>query len=105
MSGNSPFGSGVVTVTLVGTAPGLSWDGHDVTIPNTMKLNSGLTFNGTFNLTGPLSILNSAVGGSRIFSNVGNGTLTLGATPGSSTITLGGQMELASRLSFRPHSM
>jgi hypothetical protein len=94
LGSNSPFGTGTVSVNLVGgmTAPRFHALTSPRDIPNAMNLNSGLTFGAGPNLsfTGPLTIINSLAGGTRTFSNLsGFSTATFGASPGSSTITLG----------------
>jgi hypothetical protein len=93
---NSPFGTGTVTVTLVsgGSAPQFSATGADHTVGNAMNLNSGLTFVGSNSLAlnGPLTIINAAAGGTRSLNNnivTAGKNVTLGASPGSSTMTLG----------------
>ncbi|HEX4413735.1 MAG TPA: hypothetical protein VH107_08905 [Lacipirellulaceae bacterium] len=92
---NSPFGTGQVTLTLLSLAPQFSSIGGDHTIPNAIKLNSGMTYIGTnsLSLSGPLVIFNPAAGGGRTLTNqitAAGKSLTLGATPNSSTVTLGG---------------
>ena len=94
-----PFGSGPVTVNLVAgsLAPQFVAVGAIRTIGNPFYLNSGMTFyadsikgGGAFVFTGPITIINSASGGTRTLTDASPfGGLTLGAAPGSSTITLG----------------
>lgn len=92
---NSPFGTGPVSVTLVtSTAPQFSALGGTRTISNIFNLSSGMTFTGSnsFVFTGPFTIINPSAGGTRSFNNsiaAAGKTVTLGASPGSSTITLG----------------
>lgn len=92
---NSPFGTGQVTVNLfAANAPQFTALGGPRAIANSINLNSGMTFIGsnTMALNGPLFIVNSLAGGMRFFNNsitgAGN-TLMLGASPDSSTLTLG----------------
>lgn len=104
---NSPFGSGQVTLTLVTIAPQFSSVGGDHTIPNALKLNSGMTYIGTnsLSLTGPIVIFNPAAGGGRTLTNsitTAGKSVTMGATPNSSTITLGGADGLGKILVLAP---
>jgi fibronectin-binding autotransporter adhesin len=96
LGSNSPFGTGAVNLTQIpGNFPArLSAVGGDRTISNAFSLNSDLSFAGTnrFFIDGPLTIINPDVGGSRWLSNSilsGGKAVTFGASPGSSTITLG----------------
>jgi fibronectin-binding autotransporter adhesin len=94
LGSDSPFGTGPVTLTLVITAPQFSALTGTRTIGNAFKMNSGMTFTGanSFAFTGPLTIINSAAGGSRTLTNsitAAGKTATLGASAGSSTITIG----------------
>ncbi len=93
---DSPFGTSLVTLNLVtgASAPQFSALGGTHTIGNAFNLNAGMTYTGTNSLafTGPISIINSASGGTRSLTNsitTAGKSVTLGATPGSSTITLG----------------
>ena len=95
LGSNSPFGAGPVGVTLVGsTAPQFSALAGTRTISNAINLSSGMTFTGSnsFVFTGPITIINPVVNGTRSFTNsitAAGKTVTLGASPNSSTITLG----------------
>ncbi len=92
---DSPFGTGPVNITLVGTlAQQFSATGGTRTIGNAISLSSGMTFTGSnsFAFTGPITIINPIAAGSRSFINSITGAgkkVTLGASPNSSTITLG----------------
>jgi autotransporter-associated beta strand protein len=90
---DTAFGTGKVTNILVpGTSsPQFQAINGTRTLANAFDLNGGLTFTGTlgFNFNGPLNIINAASGGSRTLNASTALTLTLGASPGSSTITLG----------------
>jgi fibronectin-binding autotransporter adhesin len=96
---NSPFGTGPVSVTLVGSlAPQFSAIGGTRTIGNAFNVLSGLNFTGSnsFVLGGPFTIINPIANGTRTITNsitAAGKTVTLGATPGSSTITLGNPVD------------
>lgn len=95
LGSDSPFGTGAVSIILAGNlAPQFSALAGTRTIGNALKLSSGMTFTGgnSFALTGPVTIINPVAGGSRSFNNsitAAGKTVMLGASPGSSTITLG----------------
>jgi fibronectin-binding autotransporter adhesin len=92
---NSPFGTGTVSVTLVGSlAPQFSAVGATRTIGNAFNVLSGLNFTGSnsFVFNGPFTIINPIAAGTRSFNNsitTAGKTVTLGVSPGASTITLG----------------
>ncbi len=92
---DAPFGTGVVTITLTGgIAPQFSALTGTHTIGNALNLNSGMTLIGSNSLafTGPITIINSAGGGTRSLTNsitTAGKSVTLGANPGASTIALG----------------
>jgi fibronectin-binding autotransporter adhesin len=94
---NSAFGIGKVTNVLMPatSSPIMQALGGDRTLANTFDLNGGLTFQGTNSLafTGPLTIIQSQVGGSRTLQNgitASGKSVTYGASAASpSTITLG----------------
>jgi hypothetical protein len=85
-----PFGSGKITNILQGNSAEFRAVGATRTITNAIDLDGGMNFAGTnsFVLNGPVFIKS---GVSRTLSNkiASGGTLTLGASPGSSTIYLG----------------
>jgi hypothetical protein len=87
---DTPFGSGKITNILQGNSVELRAVGGTRTITNAIDLDGGINFAGTnsFVLNGPVFIKSNA---SRTLSNKisSGGTLTLGASPGSSTIYLG----------------
>jgi fibronectin-binding autotransporter adhesin len=94
LGSDSPFGTGTVNINLATAPPQFSALTGTRTIGNAFKLNSGMTFTGTnsFAFTGPFTVINSVAGGSRPFTNSitsAGKTITLGASPNSSTITLG----------------
>src|SRR6478672_13280954 len=95
LGSDSPFGTGPVSIILVGNlAPQFSALTGTRTIGNALNLSSGITFTGSnsFAFTGPITIINPIANGSRSFNNsitTAGKTITLGASPGSSTITLG----------------
>jgi fibronectin-binding autotransporter adhesin len=95
LGSNSPFGTGPVSITLVGaTAPRFNALTSTRTISNSINLSSGMTFVGSNSiaLTGPITIINPIASGTRSFINsitTAGKTVTLGASPSSSTITLG----------------
>jgi hypothetical protein len=85
-----PFGSGKITNILQGNSAEFRAVGATRTIANAIDLDGGMNFAGTnsFVLNGPIFIKS---GVSRTLSNkiASGGTLTLGASPGSSVIYLG----------------
>jgi autotransporter-associated beta strand protein len=95
------FGTGKVTNVLVpgASSPQLQALNGTRTLANAFDLNGGFTFtqptSGTtfgFALNGPINIINASTGGTRTLNNQITATgvgVTFGATPGSSTITLG----------------
>jgi hypothetical protein len=90
------FGTGTVTLNLVTGALAPQFNVLDGihALANPFNLNSGITFSGSNSLafTGPLTIINSAAGGTRSFNNsiITAGTSVMfGETIGQSTITLG----------------
>ncbi|HEY1375944.1 MAG TPA: autotransporter-associated beta strand repeat-containing protein, partial [Gemmataceae bacterium] len=94
LGSDTAFGTGKVTNIL---APGSASPQIQATAPRTLAnafdLNGGLTFTGSNNITftGPVTIIQPQAGGTRTL-NDGTGTtatVTFGATPNSSTITLG----------------
>jgi fibronectin-binding autotransporter adhesin len=92
---NSAFGTGKVTNIIVpGTgSPGFAASGGDRVLANAFDLNGGLNFTGTNSLqfNGAITIINAAAT-SRTLQNqitTAGKSVTLGASPGSSTITLG----------------
>jgi autotransporter-associated beta strand protein len=93
---DSAFGTGKVTNILVpgSSSPQIQAMGGTRTLANAFDLNGGLTFTGTnsFVFSGPINIINAATGGTRTLNNTittASTSVTFGATPGSSTITLG----------------
>jgi hypothetical protein len=98
LGSNTPFGTGTVTINLVsgGVAPQINGENGTRTLTNPMKLNSGMTLIGdnSLNFNGPITIINSAIGGTRTINNnitsiAAGGGVSFGLSPGSSTITLG----------------
>src|SRR5262249_6624684 len=95
LGSNSPFGTGPVSLNLTSgfNAPLFAATGGTRTVGNTLNLNSGITFSGSASLAfnGSETIIN-APGGQRFLNNnltaVGK-TITFGASPSSSTVTLG----------------
>jgi fibronectin-binding autotransporter adhesin len=93
---NTAFGNGKVTTILVpGTgSPNFAASGGDRTLGNTFDINGGLNFTGSagsLQFNGPITVI-SATGTSRTFQNqitTAGKSVTFGASPGSSTITLG----------------
>jgi autotransporter-associated beta strand protein len=90
---DSPFGTSKVFVNLVtgATSAQLQALNSTRTISNAMDLNGGLNFIGfnSFNLNGPLNIIN-ATAGSRTLNALATGiVVSLGSTGSASTITLG----------------
>jgi fibronectin-binding autotransporter adhesin len=92
---NSPFGTGPVSVSLVGSlAPQFSALTATRTVGNAFNVLSGLNFTGSnsFVFTGPFTIINPIAAGTRTLTNsitTAGKSVTFGASPGSSTITLG----------------
>jgi autotransporter-associated beta strand protein len=96
---DTAFGTGKVTNIAVPTAASLqqiqALGTGTRTLANAFDMNGNLTFTGTTNsiaLNGPINIINPAAAGTRTLSNsmtTAGLSLTFGATPGSSTITLG----------------
>ncbi len=93
---DTAFGTGKVTnILLPGTSsPIMQALGGDRTLANAFDLNGGLTFQGSnsFTFTGPFNIIQPQDGGSRTLQNAvtaSGKSVTYGASPGSSTITLG----------------
>jgi hypothetical protein len=85
-----PFGTGKITSIFQGNSVEFRAVDSKRTLPNAIDLDGGINFAGTnsFVLNGPIYIRS---GVSRTLSNkiASGGTLTLGASPGSSTIYLG----------------
>ena len=91
---DTAFGTGKVTnILLPGTSsPIMQPLGGDRTLANAFDLDGGLTFQGSNSITftGPFNIIQPQDGGSRTLQNGLTGkTVTYGASPGSSSITLG----------------
>jgi fibronectin-binding autotransporter adhesin len=91
---DTAFGTGKVT-NILGSSTGAPWlqalNGTR-TLANAFDLYGDLEFVGTNSvvLTGPINIIHPAAAGTRMLANaIGPGGLTVGTTPGSSTITLG----------------
>jgi fibronectin-binding autotransporter adhesin len=76
-----------------GSSPQIQASGGARTLANAFDLNGGLTFTGTnsLSLTGPITIINAAAGGTRTLNNImtGGAIVTLGSSASPSTITLG----------------
>jgi hypothetical protein len=90
------FGTGTVTVNLVSGAPAPQFSVLDGlhALANKFNLNSGMTFVGPNSLVfrGPITIINSAAGGTRTLSNsitTAGRSVYFGDATGQSTITLG----------------
>jgi hypothetical protein len=89
---DSAFGTGKITTLSSANNPEIRALNGTRTISNAIDLNQGLNFAGTNSivLNGPIAIASSGVNNSRTITNkITGGTLSLGASPGSSVIHLG----------------
>jgi fibronectin-binding autotransporter adhesin len=91
---DSPFGTGKVTINASGNAAQFQALNGPRTIANAIDLNNGMTYIGGggntfgFTFTGPINVI-STTAGRTINASVSGISATFGASPNSSTLTLG----------------
>jgi hypothetical protein len=89
---DTAFGAGKITVNSSASNPVLRAHVSDRMIVNAIDVNQGIDFDGTnsITLTGPLAVASTGQNNGRLLRNfITGGTLTLGASDGSSVIYLG----------------